>query len=586
MSCHSEIRSRVQAKSGFHGRVVKPENGSKQECVRCHSDHYGHEFNIVKWDTTAEEFQHQQTGYPLLGRHAGLKCVQCHTPSRMTAAAKQGIQVKNLSRSYLGLTTQCSGCHADEHRGQLGGDCEKCHKSFQSWKPASGFDHITARFALAGKHAAVACNQCHKPMEPVNGKTTARFRDLPFASCTDCHKDPHHGAFPGACQSCHDAEGWKRIRLSSSSFDHSKTRFPLLGKHSELQNQCFKCHRNTNFKEPVAHERCADCHREDPHDRQFKTQDCAACHTDAGFKPSTFDVTRHQKSAYPLAGKHAAVACAKCHIPVAGGRTLYRVAYAKCLDCHKDAHARQFEGAPHKNRCENCHNESGFHPSTFTLSKHQKTRFQLTGAHVATACQECHKPPAGVHPPPPARFVFENSGNCTACHADPHRGQFAGVAVAARNGPAKSNLPCEGCHSTRSWKDSRAFDHALTGFALTGAHRSVGCTECHKPANMSTSIRHVVFEGAPKQCSGCHEDIHGGQFRTAGAPADCASCHREVAWKPVQFDHEKRTRFSLAGAHVEVPCLDCHRQKEEIAGRPTVIYAKASRECASCHRAK
>jgi hypothetical protein len=59
-----------------------------------------------------------------------------------------------------------------------------------------------------------------------------------------------------------------------------------------------------------------------------------------------------------------------------------------------------------------------------------------------------------------------------------------------------------------------------------------------------------------------------------------------LSWKPTIFDHEQRTRFSLAGAHMEVPCADCHKQKIDVAGRPTVMYAQSPSECAACHRPK
>ena len=99
--------------------------------------------------------------------------------------------------------------------------------------------------------------------------------------------------------------------------------------------------------------------------------DCAKCHDEDSFKPSLFNVTMHQQSKYPLLGKHAKVECAKCHTP-AGKDTVYKIAFAACLDCHKDAHAGQFAAAPWANKCDQCHTVDGFRPSTFTLARHQK----------------------------------------------------------------------------------------------------------------------------------------------------------------------------------------------------------------------
>ena len=102
----------------------------------------------------------------------------------------------------------------------------------------------------------------------------------------------------------------------------------------------------------------------------------------------------------------------------------------------------------------------------------------------------------------------------------------------------------------------------------------------------------VVFRGAPKDCAGCHEDIHGGQFTLHGSAirgmdgdpgADCASCHGLVAWKPARFDHETRSKFSLAGAHKEVRCGGCHKQTQELAGRLVIVYKQAPSQCSACH---
>ena len=568
LSCHAEIRARLDAKRGFHATVVKRDGGTKQECVRCHSDHYGDSFRIVKWEPSRDDFDHRRTGYSLEGRHAGLECSRCHQPQHIAKAELASIRARDKKQTYLGLSTQCSSCHADEHRGQFGAGCARCHNSFNTWKQPALFDHSAARFRLTGLHEKVACAGCHKPVSG-DGKTYIRYKEVAFGSCADCHRDPHRAAFAGSCQGCHTDNGWKQVKMQET-FDHSTTRFPLRGLHAKVA--CLDCHKSANFKEPVAHGQCRDCHqRDDPHKGQFAAEDCGSCHSETGYKPSTFDVSRHQRSRYPLVAKHAVVECARCHTP-AGREANYHPAHEACGECHKDAHGGQFAAAPYKNHCERCHTEAGFRPSTFTLSKHQETGFRLTGGHAATACMDCHKPPAGIFPAPPATFHFADR-SCTGCHADPHRGQFEG----------SGRIGCETCHTTRAWTQVGQFDHETTGFTLSGAHRAVECTGCHHPANLGVSMRQVVFRGAPVKCAGCHEDIHGGQFAVSGS-SDCASCHAELAWKPAHFDHESRTRFSLAGAHRAVPCRSCHTHSEEIAGRPVLLYRAAPSQCAACHK--
>ena len=570
LSCHGEIRQRITAGQGYHARVVK-NTQYHEDCARCHTEHYGEHFNIVKWDPAKSDFDHRQTGYPLVGKHAGLACERCHNASHIVKSERAAIRVKDGNHTLLGLSTSCSTCHTDEHRGTLGEDCARCH-TLDAWKPASRFDHSVSSYPLTGLHERVTCVQCHKPRTE-NAKVFVPYKNIPFAGCTDCHQDPHHGSFAASCQSCHITGGWKLLKTTSTaSFDHDKTIFPLHGAHAKTA--CFDCHKSSDFKAPVAHNLCADCHRPDPHQGQFAGQDCGACHTEDKFKPSTFNVTMHQKSKYPLLGKHASVECAKCHSP-AGKDTRYKVAFTACLDCHKDAHAGQFADARWANRCDQCHTVDGFRPSTFTLARHQESRFPLLGGHVATACAECHRPvveqAAGA---PTERYHFGATG-CVDCHRDVHQG----------NAAANSARGCAVCHNVRSWKQTAAFDHSKTKFDLTAAHRSVGCLECHKPV-IGHGPTLIAFQGAPLTCVGCHQDIHGGQFTRDGRPADCATCHTLVSWRPSLFDHEKQSKFSLLGAHERVPCADCHLQKTVLAGRATVLYRSALKKCTDCHSAQ
>ena len=568
-SCHAEIRQELVNKRGFHANIVK-NNVGDQACVRCHTDHLGPTFNIIKWEPSHDEFDHRQTGYVLSGAHAKTTCNKCHKAQNISAALRKNIRVKDLNHTYLGMSPECLSCHADEHRGQLNADCARCH-NFDSWKPATEFDHARSRYPLTGLHEKIVCNKCHRTLTAIDSKAYVQYTNFPFASCLNCHQDPHRGAFQGTCESCHTTMGWKVVRMSSS-FDHNLTNFPLNGGHAKVE--CSKCHKTSNFKEPVAHALCADCHTPDPHKGQFPTQDCASCHNEDAYKPSLYTVSSHQKSKYPLEGKHASVDCAKCHLP-AGEDTQYHVKFAACTDCHKDVHGRQFADAPYLDHCDMCHNVDGFRPSTYTLAKHQESRFHLTGAHVAIPCADCHKPPIGSYPPPPAQYKFATL-TCVGCHADPHQGEFTT--------PAKQD--CEVCHSTRSWKDMVAFDHSTTKFPLEGAHRAVTCSECHRPTNLGASARQIVFRGAPTACSGCHEDVHGGQFSKGGPPPECTSCHSVRSWKPSTFDHEARAKFSLKGAHEEVPCADCHKETTAIGGRQVVIYARAPSRCAACHADK
>jgi hypothetical protein len=485
------------------------------------------------------------------------------------------IQKKDLPNSFLGLTQDCVTCHEDVHKGQLGADCQRCH-NVTDWKQAKQFDHSKTKYPLTGMHAQVACEKCHFPSGP---DKTVKFTGIKFGACIDCHTDLHKGAFQGTCESCHTTASWKKVN-ASMQFDHSKTKYPLLGAHIKIG--CSDCHAGGDFKKPLAFSQCVNCHTPDPHRGQFQARaskgECAECHTVDGWKPSQFGVKEHATSHYPLDGKHTAVACDKCHTP-AGKDTLYKVKFAACMDCHQDAHDKQFAAAPYQNRCEDCHTVKDFHRSTFTIAKHKNTRFVLTGGHVAVACAECHKAGLAGRTDKILPFHFEDS-TCTACHMDPHKGEFIERMAAKRaDGSAQG---CEACHSTRSWIDIRSFDHSKTKFPLVGAHRGVACGECHKVLPGSHEIQ---FKGAPKDCETCHTDPHGGQFDAKGGITRCADCHVDQRWAPSTFDHDKRTQFPLTGGHANVACAMCHTLEREIQGKPVLFYKPTPKNCADCHGA-
>lgn len=568
--CHQEIAQRIAQGRGLHARFA-----NKEDCGKCHSEHNGEDFPLIHWEPSLKSFDHNQTGYPLQGKHAGLECSQCHTPARIQESERQLIRMKDLRRTFLGVSQNCVTCHEDVHHGRLGQNCLQCH-NFVDWKAASNFDHSKTRFPLTGLHAQVACEKCHTPAGP--GKAP-RFTGIPFARCSDCHADPHHGSFAQSCETCHTTSGWKRI-APAGQFDHSTTRYPLLGKHAQVG--CLECHAGGNFKKPVAFEKCSDCHT-DQHEGQFAKRadkgECSACHTVEGFKPSLFGVKEHAASAYPLEGRHASVACAKCHIP-AGTATRYEISFAHCLDCHTDVHQGQFAAAPFGNRCEECHNVGGFQPSTYTIAQHQKSRFPLVDAHLAVTCSECHIVSKAGYSAKVVPYRFEDR-TCLGCHTDPHHGEFRDRMAQLR--PDGTPQGCEACHNVKAWLDLPGFDHSKTSFPLVGAHAKVPCDECHKPSRPGGAVTEISFRAAPTECSACHEDIHGGQFAKGGQSTDCAKCHNAVAWKPSLFDHETGTDFSLKGAHIKVACDLCHKSFRTVGEKRILFYKPTPRRCADCH---
>ena len=606
--CHTEIRRRVDAGAGFHARAYNKFVGTK-DCTRCHAEHRGPGTPFVPLDRNS--FDHGvRTGFVLEGKHREQTCENCHSATRIEPAARAEIKVKDLGRSFLGLRRDCTSCHLEPHQKQLGAACQLCHTP-EGWRPASKFSHARTAFPLTGMHQQVPCEKCHSnanviaagggyspkvPREVSSARKTLLFKGLLFNGCNSCHQNPHGSTFQAStsgskCERCHNTGGFRNSALVKS-FDHGITKFPLIGKHAELT--CGRCHK-PGIALPAARQLCRGCH-EDQHKGQFGgSRDCSACHSPVNFTPALFDRAGHARSVFPLAGKHATLACGKCHQPGMRKSTV-KAGTHFCSECHAEPHGDEFAKEPYNNRCELCHAEAGADASPFTVDRHTQTAFPLTGRHAEVACKKCHSPlslfakaaSSQAEPLMPAvtnetaglrmRFHFASRA-CNGCHADPH-----GIDLA--------KLTCETCHTPEQWKAVRPFDHALVPFKLEGAHREAAnaqaCIKCHdKPAQAggSSSGTAPVFSGISMQCAGCHaeRDPHGGQFNDAGNGAkDCSACHAPVAWNAGTFDHG-RTRFTLTGAHRGVNCVKCHKEQTGLNGKAVRLYRQTSVECLNCH---
>jgi hypothetical protein len=160
----------------------------------------------------------------------------------------------------------------------------------------------------------------------------------------------------------------------------------------------------------------------------------------------------------------------------------------------------------------------------------------------SSLCLDCHKDIAedvhnrrNFH----GRMPNAGTGECRACHSE-HKGREADILQL----------------------DPAQFDHALTAFALEGAHSHLDCTACHKKVE--------PWRKAPVTCVGCHktDDVHRGQFTQS-----CGECHGSISWTGGKFDHEK-TEFRLTGAHLSTTCDACH-----VGGR----YKSTPLSCVGCH---
>ena len=497
--------------------------GLPHDCSTCHS--------TVNWLNAS--FDHAlYAHYPLTGKHATVPCAQCH-----------------VNNSYVSTPTACYACHQADFNGTTnpnhvsGGfptDCSMCHTT-SGWSPSS-FNHSV--FPLTGAHATVPCLQCH---------TNNNFTTLP-TTCYGCHQkdftsstNPNHVAagFPTACTTCHNTTNWTTVTFDHAVYAH----YPLTGAHATLT--CVQCHTNNNYAStPTA---CYSCHQQDwngttspPHATVGFPTTCETCHSTTNWTGTSFN---HNTTSFPLTGAHVTVPCASCHV-----NNNYTTLPTTCYGCHQ----KDFTGttnpahvaAGFPTDCTLCHSTTDWTSSTFDHA----AVFPLTGAHATTPCAQCHTNNNYTTLPT----------TCYGCHQADYNGTNA-----PPHATAGFPTTCATCHSTTNWTGA-TFDHNTTSFPLTGAHISVPCAQCHVNNNYTT---------LPTACYGCHQSDYNGTnsppHASAGFPTTCATCHNTVSWTAASFNHNN-TAFPLTGAHVTVPCAQCHVNNN---------YTTLPTACYGCHQA-
>jgi hypothetical protein len=504
------------------------------------------------------------------------------SPGDLTNAHAKLEGISNCTKCHvLGEQVQsskCLDCHTEikklinENRGYhstgevKGKDCWSCHSEHHGRNfrivnfNRKEFDHSKAGFQLTGKHSEIKCEDCHKQLyiqmhEVISRKNTLLGLNQ---SCKSCHEDVHKGKLGDECGSCHNTTNFNKIE----NFDHSKAAFKLTGKHVNVA--CVKCHPNESIDgkltpklKGIAFASCENCHK-DVHKGKFGN-DCQSCHVTSGFHVINQKAFDHNKTNYPLVGKHQSVNCAKCH----GNDLNSKPRHQNCVDCHSDYHNGEFTFEAKVKDCSKCHTVNGFEPSTFTIAEHNQIDFKLTGSHLAVPCKSCHYKVDKWH--------FRQIGEkCIDCHKNVHGSEITEKYMQNNN--------CSGCHLTENWITIN-FDHSKTTFPIAGKHKDVSCGKCHYKEEESGK-KVFRFVTTDSKCESCHKDIHYGQFSENGN-SNCGRCHTSDNWKPEKFNHEK-TRFSLAGAHQKLGCVKCHPTVSE-NNNQFIKYKLEDFKCASCH---
>ncbi len=489
---HNRIECRDCHKSDYiaNPEISKREKtflGLEHDCISCHEDVHQNTLstndcaNCHSTETfaPAEYFDHDDTDYPLKGKHVEVECIECHQ--------KEIRNGKEFQR-FAGIEfANCISCHEDVHDNNLGKDCKQCHNedSFNSWRRTRRFNHNRTNFPLKGSHKKVDCKECHNTDVDLD----ALFQDqlgVKTNDCIACHEDVHDNKFGSNCAECHNEESFYSV--DTEVFDHNRTDFSLKGKHQTVD--CRECH-TESLTAPLAHNECAACHS-DYHEGEFAVNgispDCAECHTEDGFEGSLYTIEQHNQTKFPLEGGHLATPCFACHLNEDKWR--FRNIGERCVDCHEDVHEGYIAEEYYPNQdCEACHVVDNWSENVFD---HNLTGFELLGKHAEATCMDCHSADEQAE----NRYErFANSPKeCIECHENVHDEQFKVDGV----------TDCARCHSFDAWTLDD-FDHDKTAFPLEGAHATVACEACHQPMETEDGKIITQYKFNSFECIDCHQ---------------------------------------------------------------------------------
>jgi hypothetical protein len=476
-NCHTrpgQFRGTPKSCEGCH---KVPKHGDFGGCARCHTTASFRE---------APRFNHDQTRFPLDGKHRAATCEGCHA--------------RFAKGSFVPGPNACLQCHSSPHGTQFG---------LQGSPPtaAPGRAGLTASPAGAGAAAPPSGRGAVAPPSgqgaatpPSRRGAVAGSRRSSAAAWPGLYLVAALGAEPGlvggsadahrvssarACGECHSTAGWRPSTITPSK--HAEFGFSLGGAHA--RTPCASCHEGGRYVgTPTA---CADCHV-DRH-RGKLGRACEKCHLEDDFHAmaSSFE---HGQTGFRLEGAHVGVRCAECH--GAQHEKLAAVETVTCATCHTPQHGQQFGAA-----CESCHKPTRF--SDVPRFDHSRTMMPLDRRHSALPCASCHD----------ARTLGDRlpQPTCRACHGDPHRG--------------RTQMECGDCHRADRWSVVR-FDHDRTIFPLRGRHFLVACRDCHT---------NDQWTGLRGECVSCHRADR--RAADAALPfhrtfsVDCVECHKPFSWK-------------------------------------------------------
>jgi hypothetical protein len=321
-------------------------------------------------------------------------------------------------------------------------------------------------FPLTGRHAALACSDCH-----ARGAYRGTARQ-----CAECHADVTPADhYPGACDSCHSTAAWMPATFDHTGFADCQSCHLVNKPANHYDGQCSQCHSTAAWIPATFNHAgftdCQSCHLSKKPANHYEGQ-CLLCHSTSAWKPATFNHTVINGADCQLCHanrapvNHWPAPCTRCHVDTGNWRNVRFdhsvIGATDCAACHASrAPANHYGGA-----CSACHRDTGnWRNATFDH-----------GTIGSTDCAACHasRAPANHFPAP-----------CRNCHTDTGNWKNVNFSHAFPLDHHGANGNCSTCHPGNDYGNWT-------------------CTACHAQNKMDD--KHKEISGYTSNCLVCHPD--------------------------------------------------------------------------------
>lgn len=400
-------------------------------CTSCHTSHF--------------VLPHTDNRSSISKNNIAKTCTKCHA---QIETVHQKVIRGELWEKQPHLIPACVDCH-EPHKvrkvfyaqGMSDRDCQKCHadptlKVVRDGKTVSL--HVKPELMTSGRHAKVACVQCHTSVKP--SKTRPCDGITPKVDCSICHaqvvtqyQESTHGQLTAKGSS--DAPGCLDCHAGHGTLGKNDSNSPTFSRN--VPNLCAKCHRSGQKaanRYSGKQDHILEHYAESIHGKGLLqagltvTADCADCHTPHHELPSKDPRSTVNKA-------NVAKTCSQCHrgIYETFSKSVHSPSVTKttkelpaCSDCHSAHSISRTDESNFRlhimDQCGRCHKDI---TETYFETFHGKG--SKLGDMKTAKCYDCH----GAHDILPvtnaqSRLSRNNIvGTCGKCHPGSHR-QFAG----------------------------------------------------------------------------------------------------------------------------------------------------------------